>query len=364
MSQITCKLLIALSLIAGLHLSPGIAQGADTLRVGVFPDPPFIIPEEGQEYSGLCIDLWEDLAAELQLVYQYVEYNDLIGMIRALDYQEIDVTINPLSVSGTRLKMFEVSQPFFISSIGVATTMQTRSQFSMFLSNFFSKDFLKVVLLLLLIIFIFGTLLWAVEHRYNKYQFRPGLRGLLDGLWWSAVTMTTVGYGDKAPKTPVGKTIAIIWMFTAVIIISSFTATIASTLTVNSLAAKIERLEDLQSTDRIGTVAATSGEDFLVSHDIFPAETYETPLTALRELARGEVDVVVYDKTVMRYLINQQQLDGKIQLLPVTFNKQYRSFLLPKGSPLHQDINPILVNRINRVSWQEVLRRYNLEEED
>ena len=66
----------------------------------------------------------------------------------------------------------------------------------------------------------------------------------------------------------------------------------------------------------------------------------------------------------MRYLINQEQLDGKIQLLPVTFNKQYRSFLLPKGSPLHQAINPLLVSRINRVSWQEVLQRYNLEEED
>jgi polar amino acid transport system substrate-binding protein len=358
------KLAVPLLLLATTGPWPGTARERDTLRVGVFPDPPFIIREEVQAYSGLCIDLWEEIAMELELAYKYVEFNDLIGMIRALDYKEIDVSINPLSVSSTRLKMFEVSQPFYISSIGVATTMQTRSQFSMFLGNFFSTDFLKVVLLLLLIIFVFGTLLWAVEHRYNKFQFRPGLRGLLDGLWWSAVTMTTVGYGDKAPKTTVGKTIAIIWMFTAVIIISSFTATIASTLTVNSLAAKIERLEDLQTTERIGTVGATSGEDFLVSHDILPTETYETPLTALRELARGEVDVVVYDKTVMRYLINQEQLDGKIQLLPVTFNKQYRSFLLPKGSPLHQAINPLLVSRINRVSWQDVLQRYNLEEED
>jgi len=348
-------------LIFGVSLS---AQDSTAVRVGVYPDPPFIIAEEGGRYSGLCIDLWEEIAEALNLEYELVEYNDLVGMIRALDFREIDVSINPLGVSGTRLRMFEVSQPFFISSIGVATTTRTRSQFGMFIRNFFSVDFLKVVLMLLLIIFIFGTLLWAVEHRQNQYQFRPGLLGLVDGLWWSAVTMTTVGYGDKAPKTTAGKTIAIIWMFTAVIIISSFTATIASTLTVNSLATTIESLQDLQATERIGTVATTSGEDFLIAHDILATYTYDAPLQALQALARREIDALVYDKTVMRYLVNSHQLDGKIHLLPVTFNKQYRSFLLPKGSPLHQQVNPVLVSRINRVSWQEVLRRYNLDEED
>lgn len=344
--------------------SSSFAGDSTRLRVAVYPDPPFIIPDQRGGYNGLCVDLWADIAADLKLEYDFVEFNDLIGMIRALDYAEVDVSINPLSVSSTRLKMFEVSQPFFISSLGVATASRRRSQFSMFLSNFFSLDFLKIVLLLLLIIFVFGTLLWAVERRHNRYQFRPGFSGLLDGLWWSAVTMTTVGYGDKAPKTVFGKTIAIIWMFTAVIIISSFTATIASTLTVSSLAANIERLEDLRTMDRIATVRATSGEDFLLSHEVIPTITYETPLQALQALARREADVVVYDKTVMRYLMTQHKLDSKIQLLPVTFNKQYRSFLFPKGSPYHQAVNPVLVSRINRVSWQEVLRRYNLQEED
>jgi len=336
---------------------------ASPVRVGVHPFPPFVIQNEQDELTGLCVDLWEDVAREMGVEYEYVRYTDPTGMIRALDFGEIDIAINPLYVSGVRLNMFEVSQPFFISSVGVATTTATRSQFQAFLQNFFSLAFLKIVLLLFGVLLFFGTILWAVEREENRYQFRPGLRGLLDGLWWAAVTMTTVGYGDKAPKTQTGRTIAVVWMFTAVIIVSSFTATIASTLTVNTLAAKIEALEDLTTVERIGTVSASSSHDFLVSHDIPPSHSYETPKKALRALSRGQVDVVVYDRPVMRYLINTDQIRGGVELLPVTFNKQYRSFLMPRGSPLRRQLDPLLVRRINQADWQDVLRKYNLEAE-
>lgn len=334
------------------------------LKVGIHTDPPFIIESGAGAYEGLCIDLWEDIAQELGYQYEIVPYHDLVGMMRALDYQEIDISINPLMVSSLRLRMFEALQPFFISSLGVTTTSVSRSQFQMFLSNFFSVDFLKIVLLLLCIIFFFGTLLWLVERRHNRYQFRPGFVGLLDGLWWSAVTMTTVGYGDKAPKSSVGKGIAIVWMFTAVIVISGFTATIASTLTVNSLAVQINQLQDLEAVERLGTVGATGSEDFLLRHNILPTVSYDTPLHALEALSRKEVDAIVYDKTVMRYLISQHDLGNKVQLLPVTFNKQYRTFLLPKGSALHEAINPVLVSRIHQADWPEVLKRYELEGEE
>jgi ABC-type amino acid transport substrate-binding protein len=335
----------------------------DSVRVGVHPFPPFVIQTETGELTGLCVDLWEDLAREMSVEYEYVRYTDPTGMIRALDYEEIDIAINPLHVSDVRLNMFEVSQPFFISTVGVATTSVTRSQFQAFLQNFFSLDFLKIILFLLGILLFFGTLLWAVEREENRYQFRPGVRGLLDGLWWAAVTMTTVGYGDKAPKTQAGRVIAVVWMFTAVIIVSSFTATIASTLTVNTLSAKIETLDDLAAVERIGTVGASSSEDFLVAHDLPPSREYESPTAALNALADGAVDVIVYDRSVMRYLIATGQVGGTVPLLPVTFNKQHRSFLMPRGSSLRRELDPLLVRRINQAGWQSVLEKYNLEAE-
>jgi hypothetical protein len=88
---------------------------------------------------------------------------------------------------------------------------------------------------------------------------------------------------------------------------------------------------------------------------------YEAPRAVLQAPARQEVDVIVYDRTVIRYLINRETLDGSVQLLPVTFNKQYRSFLMPRGSDLRRRLDPLLVQRINQTDWQEVLRTYDLE---
>ncbi|NHF59529.1 transporter substrate-binding domain-containing protein [Flavobacteriaceae bacterium TP-CH-4] len=333
----------------------------DTLLVGIYEDPPFVV-KESQGYAGVSIDLWEHMATEMNIAYEYVEYSDAVGIIRSLDYDELDISINPLSNSPSRIERFQVSQPFYISSVGVATTTSSQGQFQIFVNNFFSRDFLNIVLLLLVILLTFGTILWFAERKTNKYQFRPGIRGLFDGLWWAAVTMTTVGYGDKAPKTHLGKTIAIIWMFTAIIIISGFTATIASTLTVNTLEADISGLEDLQGAKKMGVVGASDAELFMHQHDLQASQVYRTPLQALRALARKEIEILVSDKTTTKYLIKTNDMGNDIRLLPLTFQKQYRSFIMPKSQPLFNEVNKQLITRIQSVSWNESLKKYGLDE--
>ena len=95
-------------------------------------------------------------------------------------------------------------------------------------------NFVRALGALVFVIFIFGMLMWMFEKRDNKQEFDKGLKGIWEGFWWSAVTMTTVGYGDKAPLSFGGRVIALVWMFAAIIIISGFTASIASSLTLES----------------------------------------------------------------------------------------------------------------------------------
>ncbi|MDH3698298.1 MAG: ion channel [Flavobacteriaceae bacterium] len=200
----------------------------------------------------------------------------------------------------------------------------------------------------------------ACQRNHNKFQFRPGLLGLFDGLWWSAVTMTTVGYGDKAPKSNLGKTIAIIWMFTAVIIISSFTAGIASTLTIGSLQTDINTAEDIRLVENVSAVGATSSEIYLLQEDIPINQTFASPIPALRSLAKKENDVLIYDRTILQYYINRLALNEKVNLLPITLKENYQSFMLPKKHPAFDLINVGLMKEIQQNSWEDLQRKYDV----
>ncbi len=71
--------------------------------------------------------------------------------------------------------------------------------------------FFGVVLTLVLIL---GTLMYMVESESSGFHSIP------QGIYWAIVTITTVGYGDIAPATTVGKLIASIAMLTGYSIIA------------------------------------------------------------------------------------------------------------------------------------------------
>jgi len=352
-------LIILILLLLGGNKRQAFAQ-RDTLTVGVFHNPPFVIKTEDNNFEGLSIELWENIAQSANLTFRYELYSDFIGILKRLEYQDIDLTINPMDVNDSRVNKFDMTQPYFISSIGVAIPYLNRSPLTVFISNIFSLAFLEIILLLIFIIFVFGFFLWLVERRHNKFQFRPGFLGLFDGLWWSAVTMTTVGYGDKAPKSNMGKTIAIVWMFTAVIIISSFTASIASRLTISGLQTDIKNAEDIRLVENISVVGATNEESYLIKENIPINKTYASPILALRALAKKENDVLLYDHTILQYYINRLSLDEKVKLLPITFKENYQSFMLPKNHPAFDLINVGLMKEIQKEHWIDLQRKYDV----
>lgn len=85
--------------------------------------------------------------------------------------------------------------------------------------------------------------LGAVVVRLLEYQDPSGepsptdFSTLGNALWWSLVTILTIGYGDIAPKTPLGRLAASVVMLTGVIAISTLTGLIASALTEGRLRA-------------------------------------------------------------------------------------------------------------------------------
>jgi len=355
--------IIGIILIGGLFLPINLqAQWlTDTLRVGVKTSPPFLIKNESGDFEGINMFLWEKIASDLDLSYSIKEMS-LEELITGLENNEIDVAINPLTVTSNRFKRIDFSHPFYVSYTSMATQRKgSLNVITGFISSFFSINFLRALLLLFLIILVFGLLVWLFERKKNPDEFQKGLPGIWSGIWWSAVTMTTVGYGDKSPQSLGGRIIALVWMFTAIIVISGFTASIASALTVNQLGTSIDAIDDLRNI-QTGTVAGSASADFLDKNSIAHS-TYESLSAGLDRLEAGDVEVIAYDQPILQYTLSKEGRD-QLTVLPLTFNQQYYAFGFPKEDLLHpvlkDTISQHLVKITEETSWKVILAEYNL----
>jgi len=165
--------------------------------------------------------------------------------------------------------------------------------------------------------------------------------------------MTTVGYGDKAPRTFMGRLIGIVWMFVAVIVISSFTAGITSSLTVSQLENRIRSMEDLRAM-KVGSLPGSTSEEFLQKSGV-PYTVYSTLDAGLRALAEGGLDAVVYDAPILNYTI-KNKFQGDLALLPKTFESQQYGIALTSGSLLRERINQSLLRILQSPEWDEIVQ--------
>lgn len=87
-----------------------------------------------------------------------------------------------------------------------------------------SRAKITVFLLFLIIhVLVFGSVMYLVEHQVNS-----GFENIPQSVYWAIVTLTTVGYGDVAPMTVIGKLIASIVMISGYAVIAVPTGIITS----------------------------------------------------------------------------------------------------------------------------------------
>ncbi|WP_211224538.1 transporter substrate-binding domain-containing protein [Marinimicrobium agarilyticum] len=324
----------------------------EPLIVGTKIAPPFVIKEEDGEFSGISIELWEELARRQNLTYEFKEV-ELIDLIRGLEDGTLDASVAALTVTAGREAVVDFTHPFHTTGLAIAVP-QAGNPVWIAVKRLFSWEFMVAIVALGGLLLAVGFVFWLTERRKNADMFGgTPAQGIGASFWWAAVTMTTVGYGDKAPVTFAGRLVALVWMFAAIILISSFTAAIATSLTVSQLETSVQGPGDLPDA-RVVTVDRSASAQYLDERGIGFSTRADLP-TALQAVADGDFDAVVYDRPILQYLSRQQ---FPLQVLPSTFERQDYAIALPEGSERRDLFNRTLLTIIEDDDWSNTLQRY------
>ncbi len=334
---------------------PG-AKQLPKLIVSTKESPPFAMKTEGGIWKGVSIDLWREIAEKLNLDYDFRE-RTLEEILQSMRDGTSDVAVGGLTVTNTRERDMDFTHSFYTSGLSIAVVPEpSSSPFRAVFRVLFSWDFLKIVVGLVAILMVVGILIWSFERHQNKGQFGgSAAKGLGSGFWWSAVTMTTVGYGDKAPATFSGRLLAVFWMFASLVMVSIFTASVASLLLVDQLQSKVSGLKDLPNV-RVGTLADSTSESFLTRQKI-RCRKFDTVGEALTALRDDELDAVVHDAPMLRYAI-QSDFRNDLAVLEIRFETQNYSIALPTNSDLRESVNQAMLDITAEPEWQNTLYRY------
>ncbi|MGH8047113.1 MAG: transporter substrate-binding domain-containing protein [Chthoniobacterales bacterium] len=326
------------------------------LRVGIFERPPFAMKDSKGEWDGLAVSLWKDIAADLNLPFEFVEIPEEQA-VADVAAGRVDVLTGELAVSGERAKRIKFSQPFAVFPAAVALKRETRFPgLFAFIGDAMAHGVGTTLLVMFVAMLVFSLLLWFVERNVNSAHFggRP-LHGLGSALWFAAVTMTTVGYGDKTPRTVTGRVVVFFWMFFGVVAISVFTGAVASSISVARLHNTLSGASDLAHF-RNGVLDDSITQSVLSEIGI-PAKIFPTVEEGLQALEKGTITAFVGGEGTLRYLVHNKY-PGSIVVDSIPNTHISYAFAMRPGLRLSDKIDASLIAQITRYGWRQQEQRY------
>jgi len=318
-------------------------NASQVLKVGVGGTPPFLIQGGNDNFRGIVIDIWEEIAFVNNFGYKLILYTETQDALDAVATGELDLLVGPFTITAERLQEVNFTQPFFVSSLGVVVQQESPTIWSR-VRPFFTKAALSSVGALLICLFLVGNGIWLAERRQNPEQFpRHYLPGVASGMWFALVTLTTVGYGDQTPKTSYGRLISGIWMLISLIAVSSLIGGLASafTLALSELPAdSLTQPEDMRG-KRMAVVTGTTGETWAAEYQakLVQCSSLEEAISLVVE---GKTDGAIFGRPTLEYYLSQH-LDVPLQLVDFRINEENLGFVLPHDTPLSVPLNLTIV---------------------
>ena len=342
----------------GVEAGDDLSIAKSTIRIATMPFEPLVIFGE-RDFTGFSIDLIEEMAEFLDLRYEIYGVNSLAKLMDEVERGAADMAAGGIGMTSEREHFLDFSHPFFESGLQILIKARPSHPlgevFAKVFAALFSPQLLYVVGFVLFLLLLSAHVIWLSERRINEQFPAQYFRGIMASFWWSAVTVTTVGYGDKTPKGNAGRLFALFWMFSGFFILAYFTASVTSTVTVERLRSAIDGPGDLRS-KRVAVVERSTGEDYMEKMGI-TARKMKNGREALAALLSEEIDAIVYDAPVLQYYASREGA-GKVEVVGPLFWKQDYGIALQVGSPLRESFNRALLRLMENGKYKSIYNEW------
>ncbi len=313
------------------------------LKVGIVPSLPFSV-ESNDNYSGFEVELWEEIAKELGLAYEYQKFN-FQDIIQSVIDGKVDVAFSAITISEKREEVVDFSYPTFNSGLRILLSksrgkINVKNTIKEFIAQGY-KQLLKPIIGLLLLAVLFGNLFWYFEKSGGIIS-PEYITGVLQSVWVALCTILGSDGGLYVYEitTWAGRFILTLGQLVNLAALGLLIGELTAFITTKKIRLNIETKQDLKG-KIVATVAQTTSE--LVLKDVGAHVISVTKIEdAYKKLNNNEVEAVVFDSPVLVYYANNEGADWA-EVVGEVFDKQDYGIMIAEDNDLRKDINVALL---------------------
>jgi polar amino acid transport system substrate-binding protein len=351
-AQIGFSICLAVSVVSAFAAGQ---RDTETLRVAVYDVPPYGYVDVDGSISGISVDLWRRVAEQMEWPFRLTPVSDMESILSGLEHGRFDAAIGAITIPPARAPRVHFSYPTHRSGVAVALRKETGPIFALISYATAVYELTPLIVLTLIMLVLIGIAMWIVEQGARSASSESSVVSLRDGLYWAVVTMTTVGYGDKTPKTTLGRAVAALWMLSSLVLVSVLSTSLVSRLT----AERVESQNFTASIDlhekRLAAVAQSSGAEYLDQLHLQYAK-YKDLSEALDSLAKGHSNAVINSVGALQYYVSKRY-SKVIEVPQGLLAPAYMAIALPQHSPIKHSIDLALIRITNSAEWRTVEER-------